>query len=90
MDIEKIYKAVEANEMNSPLITICSELKKQGYNIKIEGVELESLDNESKLFEDLECATNKIEIELYKDSEEIHKFKIVFTGYHQFDIQNFS
>ena len=88
MNIDKIYKAVEADEMNSPLITICSELKKQGYNIKIEGVEIESLDRDLELFEDFECVTNEFEIELKKDSIIEKKFKLVFTGYHEFNFQS--
>ena len=88
MNIENIYKAVKADEMNSPLITICNELVKQGYDVKIEGVEIDTLDSETKLLEDLEKATNEYVIELIKDSITEQKFKLKFTGYHEFNFQS--
>ena len=87
MNFGNIYKAVEADEMNSPLITICSELKRQGYNIKIEGVEVDSLEKYSKLFEDLESTSSEIRIDLSKANEPDRKLKLVFTGYHEFNFQ---
>ena len=87
MNIENIYDAVNSDEMNSPLITICNELIKQGYSIKIEGLEIDSLENDSKLFEDLEYATNEFLIELSRVDEPNQKYKVVFTGYHQFNLK---
>lgn len=84
MNIEKIYNA---DEMNSPLVTICTELEKQGYNIKLEGLEIKSADLEQDLFNDLEKATNEFEIELIKESEPKQKFKLIITDYHKFNLQ---
>lgn len=86
MDLEKIYKAVDGDEMNSPLITICDELVKQGYGVNIEGVEFADDETCLNLFCDLECATNEINFEIiYKNTTE--SFKLVFTDYHKFELR---
>jgi hypothetical protein len=40
MNVEKIFNRVKEDEMNSPLISICGELEKQGYKVKVESVVL--------------------------------------------------
>ena len=87
MNIQKIFDAVDDDEMNSPLPSIVYELEQQGYAIKIEGVEVTAGDMEDKLFEDLERATNEFEIEIFKERS-TQKFKIVFTDYHKFNFQS--
>ena len=87
MNIQKIFNAVDEDDMSSPLITVCNELIKQGYDVKVEGVNIESLNSDSKLFEDLEYSTNKFEIVLLKNSLPEQKFKLVFTDYHEFGFQ---
>jgi len=87
MNIQKIYAAVDSDEMNSPLPSIIFELEQQGYKVKLEGVDVTAGDMEDKLFEDLERATNEYEIELLKDLETSQRFKLVFTGYHKFNFQ---
>lgn len=86
MDVEKIYSAVEDDEMNSPLITICDELVKQGYDVKVEGVEFTNSDICFNLLNDLEQVTNEINVEI--TSKNITKrFKLVFTDYHRFELK---
>jgi len=90
MNIQKIFEAVEDDEMNSPLPSILWELERQGYKVKLEGVDVTAGDMEDKLFEDLERATNEYAIELLKESEGSQKFKLVFTDYHKFNFQSVS
>lgn len=87
MNIEKICKAVEKDEMNSPLPTIVHELEMQGYKIKLEGLEVTANDLDADLFYDLEKSTNEFVVEIEKEGEMNQKFKLVFTGYHQFNFQ---
>lgn len=87
MDLDKIYKAVDDDEMNSPLVSIVYELEKQGYKVKLEGIEVTSEDLEKEMFGDLEKATNIFEIELFKNSGIGQKFKLVFNDYHRFYFQ---
>ena len=88
MNIEKIFNSVREDEMNSPLPSIIWELEKQGYTIKLEGVDVTAGDMEDKLFEDLERATNEYEIELFKETGSSQRFKLVFTDYHKFNFQS--
>ena len=86
MDIQKVFEAINADEMNSPLASIVYELEQQNYKVKIEGLEITVSDMEDKLFEDFEKATNEFEIEISK----VHltqKFKLNFTDYHKFNIR---
>ena len=88
MNIQKIYSAVEADEMNSPLLTIVNELEEQGYKVRIEGLDVSAGDMEDKLFKDIEKALNKIEIELLQRDHREQKFRLVFTDYHKFNFQD--
>lgn len=63
MNIENLYKAVEEDEINSPLPTIVHELEMQGYNVKLEGLEKTANDLDAELFYDLEKTTNEFELE---------------------------
>ena len=87
MNIQKVFDALNSDEMNSPLLSIIWELEQQGYAAKIEGLDVTAEEMENRLFEDLEKATNEFEIELLKDSEPLQKFKLVFTDYHKFNFQ---
>lgn len=87
MNIQKIFEAVEADEMNSPLHSIIYELEKQNYMVRLEGLDVTAEEMEARLFEDLERATNEFEIEIISNSEPAQKFKIVFTDYHKFNLQ---
>lgn len=85
MSLERIYSAVEDDAMNSPLITICDELVKQGYDVKVEGVEFTNDQVCFSLLSDLECATNEINFKLTKNNKQ-ERFKLVFTDYHKFEL----
>ena len=86
MNIQKIFEAVDDDEMNSPLPSIVYELEQQGYKVKIEELEVTAEDMTDKLFEDLERAANNFEIDILKDGT-TQKFKLVFTDYHMFNFQ---
>ena len=87
MDIQKIFESVDTDEMNSPLPSIIWELEQQGYKVKLEGFEVTAGEMGDKLFEDLERATNKFEIEITK-RKLTQKFNLVFTDYHKFNFQS--
>ena len=88
MNIQKIFDAVNEDDMNSPLISIVNELEQQGYTVKLEGVEVTSHDLDADVFNDFEKAANEFNLELLKQSSLEQKFKIVFTDYHKFNFQS--
>lgn len=85
MNIRKIYKAVEDDEMNSALVSVCFELVEQGYEVRVEGVEYTNDESFTELLCDLENATNEINIEIIKNTK-TESFKLVFTDYHTFEV----
>lgn len=87
MNIQKIFDSVSGNEMNSPLHSVIWEFEQQGYNVKLEGIDVTADDMESDLFADLEKATNEFTFELFKENIKDQKFKILFYDYHQFSLQ---
>jgi hypothetical protein len=87
MNIEKVFNAVSKDEMNPPLPSILWELEKQGYSVKLEGVDVTADDIDSDLFADLEKATNEFTFELFKGNVKDQKFKLVFSDYHQFSFK---
>ncbi len=86
MNLEKIYNAVESDEMNSPLISICDELVKQGYTVLVEGVEICNDEMSNNLLNDLERATSEINFEI-TNKNTTESFKLVFTDYHKFELK---
>jgi hypothetical protein len=86
MNIQKLFEAVDADEMNSPLPSIVCELEQQGYAVKIEGLEVTAADMDDKLFDDFEKATNEFNVEVNKENA-TQKFKLVFTEYHKFNFK---
>ncbi len=40
MNVEKIFNALQNDEMNSALGIICGELEKQGYTVNLEGIDV--------------------------------------------------
>jgi hypothetical protein len=88
MNIQKIFTAVDEDEMNSPLPSIIYELEQQGYKVKLEGLEVSSDNLDGNLFGDFERAVNEFELELTKEDEQHQKFKLVFTDYHKFNFQS--
>lgn len=86
MNIQNIFNFVEADEMNLPLPTIVFELERQGYNVKIEGLEVTAKDMDDQIFEDLEKAISEFNVEITNERL-TQKFKLVFTDYHKFNFQ---
>lgn len=84
MNIEKIYIAVQNDEMNSALGNICLELEKQGYKIKIEDIEITSEEIITGKAEYLEQYPNKYNFLIENSQKEKQKFSIRFTEYHKF------
>jgi len=78
MDFERIREAVKKNEMFSPLLSVCYELEQQGYVVKVEGLEIDSIDLDTDIFDDLEAATNVFEFELLKQNVVVENFKLLF------------
>ena len=87
MNIQKIFNAVDEDEMNSPLSSVIYEIEQQGYKVKLEGLEVSAGDMEEKLFEDYERATDKFEIELLKNNKTEQRFNLIFTDHHKFSFQ---
>lgn len=86
MNLEKICNAVESDEMNSPLISLCDELVKQRYKVFVEGVEICNDEMSNNLLNDLECAMNEINFEI-TNKNTTESFKLVFTDYHKFELK---
>lgn len=86
MNLERIYSAVEEDEMNSALITICDELVKQRYKVFVEGVEFTNDEGFNELLIDLEENVSEINFKIIK-SNFAERFKLVFTDYHKFELK---
>ena len=87
MDIKKIIKAVNDEEMHSALRTIYYEMRKQGYDVKIEEVEVMPEDIDSDIFIELEQYARDITIEINKKNEVNKKYNLTFAGYHKFKLE---
>ncbi|HTY11482.1 MAG TPA: hypothetical protein VMF88_10460 [Bacteroidota bacterium] len=87
MNIQKLYDALDADEMNSSLGIICAELESQGYAVMINDGEVRSeefFDGEHK---DLEQEFIPIKMSLYRAENFEQQFVIEFTEYHDFVIK---
>lgn len=84
MNIEKIFKAVNEDDMNSPLISIVNGIEKQGYSVKLEGVDVTADDLDDNLYSDLEKSVNEFNFEISKNGIVEQKFKLKFLEYHKF------
>lgn len=82
MNIEKIFNALEEDDMNSGIGIICSELERQGYKVKIEDIVVTAED----IFEGkagyLEEFSDALNIEISSEIKEKQKFKIRFINFH--------
>ena len=87
MNIEKLFNAVSDDEMNSSLGLICLELENQGYQIKIEGIEVTSDEIFNGKAEYLELLPDKYIFEIVKESGTKQKFVIRFIDYHNFILE---
>ena len=88
MNIEKLYKVVEEDQMNSPISLICSELELQGYRVKLEGLDTSEAELDKDVFIDFENSVQGFQIEIFKNEYPVYRFNVLFTGYHKFIIAN--
>ena len=84
MNIEKIYTAVENDEMNSPLITICNAIFNQGYSLKIDGIDIDRDDLDNSVLVDFEQSQNNFNLLLTDVKNQSVEFVLTFTDYHKF------
>ena len=87
MNIQKLYAALDADEMNSSLGIICGELESQGYVVMINDKKVSSeefFDGENK---DLEQEFIPIKMSLYRTDTLEQEFVIEFNEYHDFVIK---
>ena len=82
MNIEKIFSALEKDEVNSALGTICAELEKQGYTVKINNIEVTAEELFDKRLESLEQSSQDFNISLNKNNKYAQEFSIRFIDYH--------
>ena len=83
MNIEKIFNALNNDEMNSSLGTICAELEKQGYSITINNIEVTAEEFFDRRSESLEQSGLDFNFLLKKDDKVEQEFSISFIDYHK-------
>ena len=83
MNIEKVFDSLNNDGMNSSMGIICSELEKQGYKIRINDIEVSSLEFFDGRLENLEQSADVFNIALFKNGNLEQEFSIHFTDYHQ-------
>lgn len=89
MNIEKIYSALNEDQMNSALGIICFEFEHQGYKIEIEGIEVTSEEIFEEKLPSLEEVPVALNFRLFKDGKEEQKFSIDFIEYHKIIFREF-
>ena len=86
MNIEKIYNALMSDEKNSALQIICAELFLQGYQVLIDGAQMNSQDFDENVYKDFERSSDHFEITLLKNNKHVQRFNIRFIDFHRFEI----
>ena len=89
MNIQKIFDALEEDEMNSALGIICAELESQGYDIAIEDINVTAEEIFNNKIPSLEEVPSPLNLILYKGGKEEQKFAIDFVDYHEVVIKKF-
>jgi len=87
MNIEKIFEALEEDEMNSALGIICAELENQGYTITIENIQVTAEEIFENKIPSLEEVADSLNIKLSKGEHEEQKFAIEFVDFHEIIIK---
>ena len=90
MNIEKIFSALNKDQMNSTLGIICAELESQGYEIEIEGIQVTANEIFGNKVPSLEEVTEPLNIKLYKNGSVEQKFSIKFVEYHKIVFQEYT
>ncbi|MCH8034847.1 MAG: hypothetical protein IH950_13960 [Bacteroidetes bacterium] len=89
MNIEKIYLALNSDQMNSALGIICAELESQGYKIEVEGIQVTADEIFENKLPSLEEVAEPLNIKLFKNGEEEQKFSIDFIDYHKVEFKEY-
>ena len=82
MNINKIFDALQNDEMNSALGIILNELEKQGYRVFVNGVYLKSYEIFENEHPDLE-SMERLNLTIEKTGIETQSFGIKFIEYHK-------
>jgi len=90
MNIEKIYSALNEDQINSALGIICAELESQGYEIEIEGIQVTASEIFQNKVPSLEEVAGPLNIKLYKNGSVEQKFSINFVEYHKIVFQEYT
>lgn len=83
MNIEKIFKTLNTDPMNSALGIICSELESQGYEFEIEDIKVTADEIFQNKVPSLEEVAEPLNMKLFKERKEVQKFSIEFIDYHK-------
>lgn len=86
MITDKLLLALHNDDMNSPLITVLNEIFNSGYQIKLEGIEINKDDLDHPSILDLELYSNEISLELLKNNRPFNKIKMTYSDYHKVQI----
>lgn len=89
MNVQNVYTALEAEDMNSALGIICTELERQGYVVRINDKLVSSQEFFEGSHEDLEQEFLPIKVSLYREENFEQAFVIEFTEYHDFVIKKY-
>jgi hypothetical protein len=87
MNIQKIFDALQEDEMNSSLGIICAELERQGYEVEIENIKVTAEEILSNKIPSLEEVAEPLNIKLSQNGIQVQKFSIEFVDYHEFVIK---
>lgn len=89
MNIEKIFRALNIDQMNSAIGIICAELVTQGYEVEIEDIKITGDEIFQNKVPSLEEVVEPLNVKLYKNEEETQKFSIEFIDYHKVIFQEY-
>ena len=82
MNIQKIFDALEEDEMNSALGIICAELESQGFDVEIENIAVTAKGIFDNKFPSLEEIPEPLNIKLILDGVKQQEFSMEFADYH--------
>ncbi|WP_276980024.1 hypothetical protein [Flavobacterium filum] len=89
MNIEKIFKALEEDSMNSALGIIVYELEQQGYLVVIKGIQVTSEEMFEGKFSEIENYNLSLHFKLFRNKSFEQEFMIDFDEYHKISFREF-
>jgi len=89
MNIQKIFDALEEDEMNSSLGIICAELESQKFDISIEEIKVTAEEIYNNKHPYLEDVGESLNFKISKKGGEEQKFTIDFVDFHEIIIKKF-